>query len=229
VKLKVDEIFGFWFCCLLCMFSCSFKNMPFVKVTLKNTRILFYFSIANILVCALIFLFLMAGIRPLLINILLLEFFLFSIITLVYFVRILVRLAETTAVIAAYTMFICILFINIIDTVFPRLLNSGYSQWLSTLTEVIGLLVAFRSFFVKASFISLPFQFFGAGIGLLVLPRLYVMLVAANYKDELLSISGDIGILVVLLSTSFILKRMLDFQKTEQQPSATDEQDLTQP
>jgi hypothetical protein len=186
-----------------------------VKVTLKNTRILFYLSIANALVCAVIFLFLLAGARPLLINILLLEFCMSFIITLGYFVRMLVLLNEATAVIAAYTMFVCILFINIIDALFPRLLNAGYSSWLSTLTEVISLLMAFRSFFIRAPFINLPFKFLGAGIGLVVLPRLYVMLVATSYKEKLLSITGDIGILVILFSIIFVLKRMMDFLKND--------------
>ena len=123
----------------------------------------------------------------------------------------LLRFNEATAVVAAFTMFTGILAISIIDTVFPHLLNADYGHWLGTLTLVISLLVAFRSFFVKTSFISLPFKFFGAGIGLLALPRLFILMVATSFNEALISITGDIGILVVLLATSFILKRMMAF------------------
>ena len=185
-----------------------------VKVTLKNTRILFYASIANILVCALIFVFLLAEDRRLLLSVLLAEYCLFFILMLVYFIRILLRFNEATAIVAAYTMFTCILAISGIDIVFPRLLGAG-STWLGTLTEVISLLVAFRSFFVKAPAVSLPFKLFGAGVGLVTLPRLFVLLVPANFNEGLISITGDIGILTILLASSFILKRMIDYLKNE--------------
>ncbi len=185
-----------------------------MKVTLKNTRILFYASIVNILVCALIFVFLLAENRSLLLNVLLAEYCLFFILMLVYFIRILLRFNEATAIVAAYTMFTCTLAISGIDIIFPRLLGAG-STWLGTLTEVISLLVAFRSFFVKAPAISLPFKLFGAGVGLVTLPRLFVLLVPANFNEGLISITGDIGILAILLASVFILKKMIDYLKNE--------------
>jgi len=115
---------------------------------------------------------------------------------------------EPTAVIAAFTMFTGILAISIVDTIFPRLLNTNYAHWLGTLTEVISLLVAFRSFFIKTQAVRVPFRFFGAGLGLLVLPRLFIQMVQTNFDEGLISITGDLGILVVLLATVFILKSM---------------------
>jgi hypothetical protein len=189
-----------------------------VKVTLKNTRILFYLSIANIPVCALIFLLVLGEVSSVLINILLGEFCPFFILTLIYLIRILLRFNEATAVVAAYTMFTGILAISIIDTLFPHLLNPDYGHWLGTLTLVISLLVAFRSFFVKTAFISLPFRLFGAGIGLLALPKLFVLMVATTFNQELISISGDIGILVILLATCFILRRMMAVLRNRVEP-----------
>ena len=196
-----------------------------MKVTLKNTRILFYASIVNILVCALIFVFLLSEARSLLLSVLLAEYCLFFILTLVYFIRILLRFNEATAVVAAYTMFTCILAISGIDIIFPRLLNAA-STWLGTLTEVISLLVAFRSFFVKAPAMSLPFKFFGAGVGLVALPRLIVLFVPFGFNETLISITGDIGILVILLASVFILKRMMNFLKDDAGQPAEAVEDL---
>jgi len=196
-----------------------------VKVTLKNIRILFYLSIANIPVCALIFFFVFEGIQSVIINVLLVEYCVAFILTLVYFILVLLRFNEATAVVAAYTMFACILAISGIDIVFPRLLGAG-STWLGTLTEVISLLVAFRSFFVKAPVVSLPFKLFGAGVGLVALPRLIVLFVPFGFNETLISITGDAGILVILLASVFILKRMVNFLKddTGQPVEAVEEQ-----
>ena len=81
-------------------------------------------------------------------------------LTLVYFIRVLMRFNEPTAVIAAFTMFTGVLAISIIDTVFPHLLHADYGHWLGTLTEVISLLVAFRSFFIKNAGNKLTLQGF---------------------------------------------------------------------
>ena len=181
-----------------------------MKVTLKNTRFLFYASIVNILVCALFFFFLLEGIITPFFNVLLVEYCLFMMLTLVYFIRVLMHLNEATAVIAAFSMFTGVVAISIVDTIFPRLLNTNYANWLGTLTEVISLLVAFRSFFLKTPAIRVPFRLFGAGLGLIVLPRLFVQLVETNFNGGLISITGDLGILIVLSATVFILKRMMN-------------------
>ncbi|HZY40174.1 MAG TPA: hypothetical protein VFE53_26155 [Mucilaginibacter sp.] len=189
-----------------------------MKVTLRNTSILFYASIGNILVFGVLFLCLLGGYRGPLINILLAEYCLFFILALICFIRILMFFNEATAIVAAYTMFTGVLVISVIDNIFPRLLHDGYSNWLGILAEVISPLVAFRSFFIKASAVRAPFRFFGAGIGLVTLPRLLVMLIATNFNNELISITGDLGMLVVLLATCFILKRMVDFLRNGVEP-----------
>lgn len=166
-----------------------------------------------------VFLFLMEGIGGLGIDILLLEFCSFMMLTLVYFIRALMRFNEPTAVIAAFTMFTGVLAISIINSIVPHLLHADYGHWLGTLTEVISLLVAFRSFFIKAPEVSFPFKLFGMGVGLIVLPRLIVQLVAMKFNVEaLISITGDLGVLIVLLATAFILKRMMVFLGNEVEP-----------
>ena len=197
-----------------------------MKVTLKNTRILFYLSIANIPVCALIFFFVFEGIQSVIINVLLVEYCVAFILTLVYFILALLRFNEATAVVAAYTMFACIFTISIASSVFPHLLNANYANWLGTLAEVVSLLVAFRSFFVKAPAVSLPFKFFGAGIGLIALPKLFIMLVTTTINGQLISITEDAGLLVILPATCFVLKRMMNFLKNEaaEAPEAVEQQ-----
>ena len=197
----------------------------FVNVTLKNTRILFYLSIANVLVCALIFFFSFSGITDILTDILLAEYCLTFILTLFYFIRILLCFNEATAVVAAYSMFTCLLAISFITIAFPRLLSEAYSTWLATLTEVVCLLTAFRSFFVKAAAVRLPFRLFGAGLGLVVLPRILMLLIATHINEDLISTTSNLGLLIILFSTVFILKRMMDFQKTEVLPPAMEEQE----
>jgi hypothetical protein len=198
-----------------------------VKVTLKNTRILFYLSVANVLVCALIFFFSYSGFTGILTDLLLAEYCLTFILTLFYFIRILLYFKEATAVFAAYSMFTCLLAISFILIAFPRLLSEAYSTWLSTLTEVVCLLAAFRSFFVKAAAVRLPFRLFGAGLGLVVLPRILMLLIATHLNEDIISTTSNLGLLVILFSTVFIFKRMMDFQKTEVQPSPTEEQETS--
>jgi hypothetical protein len=197
-----------------------------VKITLRNTNILFYASIGNILVFGVLFLCLLGGYSGPLINILLAEYCLFFILALICFIRMLMFFNEATAIVAAYTMFTGVLVISIINTIFPRLLQSDYGNWLGTLTEVISLLAAFRSFFIKTPAISVPFKLFGAGLGLVVLPRLFVQMAATNFDGGLISITGDLGMLVILLATCFILKRMADFLRNGVEPplEAADEQ-----
>jgi len=196
-----------------------------VKVSLKNTCILFYASVGNILVFGALFLCLLGGFSGSLINIMLAEYCLFFLLALICFVRILLFFNEATAVVAAYTMFTGVLVISVIDTVFPRLLNDGYSHWLGTLIQVISLLVAFRSFFIKAPVVRLPFRLLGAGIALITLPRLFMLFVVTDFTEELANITGDLGMLVILLATCFILKKMMDFLKNEAaQPVDVDEE-----
>lgn len=187
-----------------------------MKITLKNTTTpLFFAGIANILICIVVLVFPPAGrAGAWLAMAAYIEFCLFLAAMLVYLVRLLIYFGERTAVIAAFTMFACLLMIDIGNMAFPFLLKGDYQNSLSILTDVVCVLVAVRSFTVKAPAVSLHFKFFGAGIALASVPRLVAMLVDSSIKIEIISVLDNIGFIIALLAACFILKLMVRFFKT---------------
>lgn len=187
-----------------------------VKITLKNTTTpLFFAGIANILVCILALVYQPSGKSGAwLAMAAYIEFCLFLVASFIYLTRLLVFFREKIAIIAAFTMFACLLFINIGNMAFPFLLKGDYQNSLSILTDVVCVLVAVRSFTVKAPAVSVHFKFFGAGIALASVPRLVAMLVDSSIKIEIISILDNIGFIIALLAACFILKRMVRFFKT---------------
>ena len=186
-----------------------------MKVNLRNTKILWYLSIFNTLLFA-VFLLYLPGQGELSINlyrILIVEVWAFLTACFIYIIRILFWFKEQTAVIAAFSMFTVLLEITILITLFPGLLKESYSGSVEILMEVVSLLVAFRSFTVKAASISVPFKCFGAGIAMISLPQLIMMLTSASLNEKLLQITNDIGLLIMLISLGFILNRILRFLK----------------
>ncbi len=182
-----------------------------MKVTPKNTRLLLYFNLANIAVGSAFIYLLYGEITGPITVIFQTAFFISILLTLYYFVRIILFFREATSVMVAYTMLPIILAFNITQIVFPKLLN--YSDWLGTLLLVVTILVAFRSFFVKHPAIRLPFRLFGTGLGLIVIPRLLFLLISSGLHDDVISPLTDIGIALVFFSTLFILKRVSDYFK----------------
>lgn len=198
-----------------------------VKLTLKNTTTpLFFTGIANILVCILVLVYQPEGRSGAwLAAAAYIEFCLFLVTSFIYLTRLLVFFREKIAIVAAFTMFACLLVINIGDMAFPLLLKASYQSSLGILTDVVCVLVAVRSFTVKAPAVSLHFKFFGAGIALASVPRLIVMLVDTTMSVEIISILDNIGFIVALLATCFILKRMVRFYKnSEYLQMATEEE-----
>lgn len=180
-----------------------------LRITLKNAQILFAVNLVNVPVCGILYYLQLEGIAVGLGNILLLVAFIFFILSLGFFIKTFLVLKEATAVIAAYTMFTVILLINGIALFFPRLLNGNYTLWLGTLTLVIGVLVAFRSFFVKAEFLRPAFMVFGAGMGLLTLPRLFVLFVSTKNSEEIVRFTNNAGIIALLFGLCFVSGRIV--------------------
>jgi len=183
-----------------------------VKVNLRNTKILWYLSIFNTLLFAVLLLFLPAKYLNITnYQIIFVESWVFFTACFIYVIRILFWFKEQTAIIAAFSMFTVMLEISILITAFPGLLKGAYTSSIEILMEVVSLLVAFRSFTVKATPISLPFKCFGLGIAMISLPQLLMMLTSATLNEKILQITNDLGLLVIMISLAFILKRMLTF------------------
>jgi hypothetical protein len=181
-----------------------------MNVTRKNTRALFYLILFNVVICLLLGFFVpAAGFGTAYFPVFAIEFSVSVIATFVYLVRILSWFKERIAIVAAFVMFTCLLVINIIDRVFPTLLKYSYSNSLGILLEVVGALVAIRSFNVKAAVISAPFRLLGTGIGFMIFPRLMMMFVGNSFHDQLINMSAVLGLLIVLLAICFILKRTI--------------------
>jgi len=141
------------------------------------------------------------------------ESWLYSTVCFIYIIMILLWFNEKTAIVAAFTMFTVLLEIAIAVNAFPGLLKGAYTSSLDILLEVVSLLGIFRSFTVKAAAVSLPFKLFGASIAMISLPRFAMMLISITINEQVLQIANDIGLLLMLGSLAFVLKRTLGFLK----------------
>jgi hypothetical protein len=185
-----------------------------VQVSVKNTRILCWLCLSNIPICGMIYFFLFSGNTTSLLLLFSTEFGIFTVLALVYFVRILLFFKEVTAIVAAYSIYTVLTAAELINILYPKLLNSSFAVDLETLMLMITLLAAFRSFFVKAKVIKLPFMIYGIGMAIVALPRLLVLVVYAPINYALMTITGNVGILVMLAATICLLKRLLEFLQT---------------
>jgi hypothetical protein len=179
-----------------------------MHVTRKNTRVLFYLILFNVFVCIVLGFFVpAAGFGTVYFPVFVIEFSLSVIVTFIYLVKILLWFKERIAIVAAFVMFTCLFVISIVDTVFPTLLRYTYSNSLAILMEVVSALVVVRAFYVKAAVISIPFKLLGAGIGLVIFPRLIMMFVGNSFNEQLINMAGEFGLLIALLAICFILRR----------------------
>jgi hypothetical protein len=191
-----------------------------LRVTLKTTTAFYY----SVIITGLIFILLM----PLLVQgadgsgyflILFIPLFLLLISTVFYLVKILTWFKEATAITVALWMFLCLFTITFFDVIFPAVLKDPTYGTLDILTAVVSLLVAFRSFKVKALPIATPFKLFGTGIALVTGPKLIIMLIG-NPSMQLYGGLEDIGVVVTFLATCMVLKRTMNFLKRgEEQPA----------
>ena len=178
-----------------------------MKVNLKNNDTFTAITGFNILLCAML-ISLQQSEAPGSIGSLLIWLVssVISFFLLVYLIKILAWLKESNAIIASFTTLTCLIAIEIIGLVFPFFLLHDYVLSLGILSDILGLLVVFRSFQVKNKVAAIPFKIFGGGLFLLFFPKLTIPLIATTFNEKLVAILGDTGLLLSLLGSIFILR-----------------------
>jgi hypothetical protein len=144
-----------------------------------------------------------------------LEFSVFYVFLLFYVAKILSYLNENAATVASFTTFACLLGIGFVDTLFPSLLKGSYADSLGILTQVVSVFVALRSFTVKNRFLSTPFKLFGIALFSSSFPRLLFILVVPLINQKLMTIYGQLTVVLILTSAFYVLKSATKYLKSD--------------